>query len=211
MNPYQLMIELRNNRILFQYLEEVSISFKEDEQDWTIKGKSSEGTAYIQNTSSDVLRVILPIPVPKEIPTEAVYKIVMSTQSKFEGILGVVDEGDDTFIEYYIHGLLDEGLDAALIKFTQERRELKKGFATLLEDIKDMMAGMQAMMGGMMGGRVPASAPKSPDYGVPPKSESEDIWSTMADIEKNISDEPLPGVDKPEPENKEEEDNSEEN
>lgn len=196
MDPYQLMIELRNNRILFQYLEEVSVCYKE-ELDWTIKGESSEGTTYIYNTSAEVLRIVIPIRVPSEIPAEAVYKIVSSTQSKFEGILGVVSEGGETFIEYYIHGLLDQGLDAALIKFTQERRELNKGFEGLLQDIKEMMAGMQAMMGGMMGmtGKVPSNQPNG--LSAPrPTAEAEDIWSTMADIEKNIDEDSSSELDK---------------
>jgi len=196
MDPYQLMLSLRENKILFQYMENSSVHYDED-KGYLVKGVSDEGTMYAYEISSGVQRLILPIAVPPEIPTEALLKIITTAQSSLEGILGVVNEGEGTFIEYYIHAIpQSEGFDSALIKFTQERREIKKGFKGIVASIKEMMANMQDMMDGRMpDGRVSSEGPLE-------EPTTEDIWSTMADIEKNIDDEPLPSepIDNPEDE-----------
>lgn len=199
MDPYQLMLELRNNRILFQYMEEVSVSYDED-KGWTIHGESTEGDLFIYLTTSGVARFVMPIPVPLEITVDPLLKIISSAQAKLEGLLGVNLESDTLVIEYYIHASLEdeEALDAALIKFTQERKEIKHALKELAANIRQMiksMGGMEAMMSMMGQGRI--SNPSNAGFNdvPPPPPKSEDIWSTMADIEKNIDDEPLPGVE----------------
>lgn len=177
MNPYELMLALRNNKILFQYLEYSAVIF-DDKKGWTIHGESQEGELYIYPTTANVLRIVFPIPVPPEIPPEAMAKIVISAQERIEGILGVTKQS----LEYYTHVSLDdeEGMDAALIRFCHERKDIKDGLKEISASIKEMMEGMNSMMSMMKTG---GAAPKGEEV---PQTNSEDIWSTMADIEKNL-------------------------
>jgi len=186
------MLELRQNRILFQYMEEVSVNY-DDDTGWTIQGNSTEGGMFIYETTAGLARFVMPIPVPKEISIDPLLKIVSSAQAKVEGLLGVNLESETLVIEYYIHANLEDekGLDAALIKFTQERKEIKNALEILVLNIREMVKGMNGMMA-MMNGDMTSNNRNAPSH---MSSESEDVWSTMADIEKNLDDTPDKDVD----------------
>jgi len=179
MNPYDLMLELRQNRILFQYMEHNSVCC--DDKGWVINGESEEGQLFIYNTTSNLLRFVMPIPVPKEIPPEALGKIVAGIQERIEGLL--VINYETVSIEYFIHATPydAEGLDASLIKFCQERGDIKKGLNSVAESVKQIMKSMNLEQ--VLKGPYPSSG--SSNKASAPNSS---LWDTMSDLEKNAED-----------------------
>lgn len=175
-DPYKLMLHLRDNKILFKYLEDVCI-IHDDDNGWSIKGNSNEGSMYVYNTASGILRFVIPIPVPKEIPMEAIYRVTLSAQSSLDGILGILTEKEDTYIEYYIHSnVYDGGLDNALIRFLQERKELLAAFEDIKNSIKNIMSSMN-LVGMPIEKVIDRKSKESTNTG-------ENLWNTMNEIDK---------------------------
>ena len=134
MNPYELLLDLKNNRILFSYMETSAIYL--EGTDWVIIGDSGVGELRISVTASNTLRVAIPIMFPKNIPLAVLESILTKIEPELDGLLK--GEEDTTFggvsLFYYIHvgfSNYDKDLDTALIRFLQDKRTLE----TSLRDI----------------------------------------------------------------------------
>lgn len=182
-NPYDYMLQLRNNRVLFQYLEVSAVNYT-DELGWSITGHTKEGTTEIYETSSGVLRFTLPIPIPQFIKLETLQKIIEGLQPNIEGIVTAAEEEGILFIEYHLHSTTDnDSLDKGLLKFLQERSEINKGFLELEQEYLRMEKAMNSMSEGlssMMNPRKPTSGRSQSQPGEPDLSS---LWSEMEEID----------------------------
>lgn len=132
------MLEIRENKILFQYLENVSIYFSDD-AGWSIQGESILGRTEIYLLSNEIIRITLPIMVPKFINLEILHKIVDNLNTSLEGVCTVSEEEGNLFIEYHIHTInTKESLDKGLLKFAIEKADILKGFSFLQKDFNNM-------------------------------------------------------------------------
>jgi hypothetical protein len=126
------MLEIRNNRVLFQYLEVCSVNYS-DEHGWSITGHTKEGRTEIYETAGGVLRFTLPIPVPQFVTISILQRILEGLQGNIEGLLTAAEEDGAIFIEYHLHST-NESLDKGLLKFVEERAEINKGFQELQQE-----------------------------------------------------------------------------
>lgn len=194
-NPYDYMLEIRNNRILFQYLETAAVYFSDD-TGWSIQGDSDLGkTEIYQLAGGEVIRITLPIPVPQFVTIDILHKIVDGLNTSIEGVCTVAEEDNALFIEYHLHVIVDGDLDAPLLKFVAERNDINKGFNSLEEDylkMKDQMSTMMEGLGQAMSGLMSKEPPQNPgDVNVTtddtPNMDS--LWSDMENIDKRLDDE----------------------
>jgi len=135
-NPYEYMLSIRNNKILFQYLEFCNVKFLED-KGWLIEGETSYGFSQIYPLSNHLIRIVLPIEVPLFISPDFLINIIMSVQPGLEGILSLSSlNPDDLYLEYSMHVVSEcnTSLTSALMKFLQEKQAIIKIFNTVTED-----------------------------------------------------------------------------
>ena len=122
-NPYELLIYLREKKILFKYLETSGV-YLEANNEWVITGETEEGFTSINLLSTDILRISLPIIVEEPIPNSALEKLLFSLQENIEGILLInLDSTNKPIIQYLIHTTID-GLDMGLLKFIQDKKNI---------------------------------------------------------------------------------------
>lgn len=189
-NPYKYMLEIRNNRILFQYLASSAVHFS-DVTGWSIQGYSDHGRAEIYELSGGVVRFTLPIEVPEFITVEVLNKILDGLNGSIEGVLTVYEDEYDLFIEYHLHTLFgnEESLDKALLKFIEEREEIKKGFKSLEEDYKKMKGAIMSTMESMGNIMNDSSGGGNSSIGEPPIDSMDSLWNDMDNIDKQSDDE----------------------
>ena len=183
MNPYELLVELRENKVLYQFFETGAVILK-DNGDWMLSGESDTGEARVHELATGVLRISLPLYVDKELPLPALEKIILSMQENMEGILMV------EFVEgfpqgsYVIHTTL-EGLDEGLRKFVEESRDFKSTIKNVLKTVEEMKASMadeikDKLMGSMKQGGV------SPKHLGPKRDleENTSVWNAVGEVDK---------------------------
>lgn len=177
MNPYDLLLKLRDNRILFSYMETSAVYIEDDA--WTITGDSADGELRITLTESNTLRFAIPVSFPSTVPVNVLESLLSKLEQDFDGILkGEIDSTfGDLVLYYYIHiGLsdLDTYLDASLIRFKQDKRAMQSNFAELSRTMKKFN---QAFSGSSMGSSNPNSSFKPKDS----------IWDSISDLDKEMS------------------------
>jgi len=193
-NPYEFMLEVRNNRILFQYLETAAVYFTDD-NGWSIQGDSDLGkTEIYQLTGGEVIRITLPIPVPHFITIDILHKIVDGLNTSIEGVCTVAEE-EALFIEYHLHVTRFGELDTPLLKFLTERNDINKGFSSLEEDylrMKDQVSSTMEELGRAMNGLTsnqPTENPGNINVTTDDISNMDSLWSDMENIDKKSEDE----------------------
>lgn len=169
-DPYQLLLELRENKILFSYMDTVAV-YVEDDQ-WFIIGDSNDGELKISLTASKVLRVGLPIPLPKVIPPAVLEDVLTKIEPEFDGLLKAEldPEFGDYVLYYYIHVGLDnlsEDLNTSLIRYKQDKRSIDKSFSDIIKTVNKFKSNFTEALN-------KTSSPK-------PKS---NIWDDMDKIDK---------------------------
>lgn len=194
-NPYEYMLHIRNNRVLFQYLEVSAVNFDE-EHGWTITGQTKEGKTEIYEISSGVLRFTLPISVPSFVNMDMIHKILEGLQGTVEGLITAAEDEDGIFIEYHLHSTTDdESLDKALLKFVQERAEINKGFDSLAEEYKRMERAMGSISEGIAAMMNKPQAPNSSTDKIPSNEDDlSSLWNDMKDIDTKDDDEGLDDI-----------------
>lgn len=187
-SPYELLIELRENKILYQYFATGAVIIKEDNS-WVITGESDQGEARVIQLSSGVLRITLPLYVDPKLPLEALEKVILGMQETMEGILMMEFTDDSVQGIYGIHTTL-EGLDLGLRKFIEESREFK---ATVKNIIKNITA-IKENMAKSFKDQMEAAGLKSD--GVPPKmkdlEENTSVWNAIKEIDSSVTKEEPP-------------------
>ena len=195
MDPYALMLELKENKILYRYLETSSVTTN-PEIDWEIVGTTDSGITKIYSTSGSVLRFVMPIALP-DLPFGPLQKIINSIMNNIEGLVALEEDNGEFYIEYYFHVPMNDkrALDAALLTFVDEKRKIDEGFKDIVEDIAKTAEAMKANpimeMLNNMGAQVvspppgadPLTGQRKPSG--EPDTSSSSLWSTMEDIEKN--------------------------
>lgn len=177
-NPYDFMLKLRDNKVLFQYLENAAVAF-DDEKGWVINGESFLGHTEIYVTDGDCLRLVLPILVPTFMQMDVLQRILLSLQKTTEGVLSICSDDEEMYLEYYIHVPIENNvssLDKALLKFLKERADINQGFNELekeFEKMKAFMATMQDSKDMMKDGIVNPNNPKESS-----------LWDDMENIDK---------------------------
>lgn len=145
MDPYNLLLELRENKILYSYMNTVAVYVDEDDS-WIIIGDSNDGELRINQTNTDVLRVALPIEIPSPLPDAVVNEILVKLQEDLDALLKIeVDiQFGHSVLYYYIHITLPNkrGLDKALIQFAQDRRSIKNVFSDLIRSVASLKNSM---------------------------------------------------------------------
>lgn len=173
MNPYELLLELRENKILFSYME-TSAVYVED-NDWSIIGDGASGELRINITCSNTLRLGIPLAIPTGLPLN----ILDSALSKLEfGLDGLLKgETDSTFggltLYYYIHvGMhqYKEDLNKALLRFLQDKRLIDKTLSDISKTINSFKK----------------SAPANLNSNTSPDST---IWDDIDKLDKNFTQE----------------------
>ena len=140
MEPYKLLLKLRDNKILFSYMETVAVYVEDDT--WTIIGDSDDGELRVSLTESNVLRVALPIAIPSKLPLQVLEDVLTKMEPDFDGLLKAeLDPQFDNFVlYYYIHVAVvdyEKDLDRALIRFQQDKRNIIKVFSDLTRSINN--------------------------------------------------------------------------
>lgn len=146
-NPYEFMLQLRNNKVLFQYLENAAVIFDSDKE-WVINGESIFGHTEVYRTKGECLRIVLPIAVPSFMQPDVLQHIVNSLQGNLNGIISPVIDEEKMYIEYYIHVPLvnfKAALDRILIEFLKDRADITKGFEDLEKEFNKMKSFMETM------------------------------------------------------------------
>lgn len=140
-NPYDYMLELKNNKILFSYMTECFITKCLDDDDinspeWTIGSKSSEGEMTIYPLINDLFRLSLPIPCPHFLSPPMTADILIGLQPTIQGLITFNYEKSLMSFDYNLtyDPLNKQSLDKALLLFLRERGEIKNGFKYLIED-----------------------------------------------------------------------------
>jgi len=186
-NPYDYMLEVRNNRILFQYLETAAVYFSDD-TGWSIQGDSDLGkTEIYQLAGGEVIRITLPIPVPQFVTIDILHKIVDGLNTSIEGVCTVAEEDNALFIEYHLHVIVDGDLDVPLLKFIAERNDINKGFNSLEDDYLKMKDQMSTMMEGLMS-KQPPQNPGDVNVTTGDTPNMDSLWSDMENIDKRLED-----------------------
>ena len=180
MNPYDLLLKLRDNRILFSYMETSAVYIEDDT--WTITGDSAEGELRITLTESNTLRFAIPVSFPSTVPVNVLESLLSKLEQDFDGILkGELDPTfGDLVLYYYIHiGLsdLDTYLDPSLIRFKQDKRAMQSNFAELSLTMKKFSDAFYK----------PNS--KFNKNSSEPKSNKDNIWDRISELDKKLSEE----------------------
>ena len=188
-NPYKYMLEIRNNRILFQYLDNAAVHFS-DTTGWTIHGYSDEGETEIYEIAGGLIRFTLPIKVPDFITKDILHKILDGLNTSMEGITTIAEEGGELFIEYHLHAIVDldnKVLDKALMKFLEERKEIKQGFSSLKEDYEKMKDAF--ILNTIQNKAAPPPNPSGPPNTTEDMDSMDSLWNEMENIDKQLYDE----------------------
>jgi hypothetical protein len=180
MNPYDLMLKLRDNKLLFRYLEVASVTL-DSNKGWVINGQSEEGMTEIYITKGDCFRIVLPIYVPEFISFEVLQKLILSIQENINGIITIDMEYE--CLNYFVHVPVDkiigEELTQALEEFFEERNEIKSGFNQLQQEYNKMRNAISQVMeknnSEVAGGQVNPNSNNS-------------IWNDMENIDKSFED-----------------------
>ena len=175
MTPYELMVRLREKKVLYEYLCDSAVRLDENE-DWIILGQSDKGPTKVKELNTEVLRLALPIKLKAFLPPSALEQFLQSIHSSVEGLLEVEYDEDSAFIIYYMHTTLD-GLDEGLTTFVKDRKIISQGVVEISRSIKDMMEKMG-------GGRMPSPGGDNRPEGEPSTS----LWSVLEEIDKTPED-----------------------
>lgn len=177
-NPYDYMLELRNNKILFSYMAECFVmGFQDDgitEIEWSINSKSSEGEMIVSPLVNNLFRLSLPIPCPNFMSVPMIGDILLGLQPTIEGLITISYKKSLIYFDYNItfDPFNKESLDKALLLFLKERGEIKEGFTFLTQDFNKL---------------------QNLNPSTPEKSNEENLsslWDVMEDID-NIEDDNL--------------------
>jgi hypothetical protein len=144
--PYDHMMALKNNKVLFSYMEtDCSIKVFEDPNDWVIVGKSKEGELNIMPLVNNLFRISIPIEAPLFVQPPMLGDILIGLQPTIEGLITITRSKGLTYFNYNFD--FDpyniETLDSGLTLFLRERLEIKEGFDYLIEDFNRLQS-MQA-------------------------------------------------------------------
>jgi hypothetical protein len=148
-NPYEYMLSLRENKILFPYLEQCFVHFT-DQEGWTIVGESIFGRCKIYMLSNDLIRIVLPIDLPKNYPVHNLAFLLLGIQSYSEGLITLEDnEGNllkpNMYLGYNLHCVVaskeeDTLLDKALITFAVEKKQIQQSFELMASKMEKVGA-----------------------------------------------------------------------
>lgn len=188
-NPYDYMLILRTNRILFQYLEYCSVHFS-DNKGWIIQGESKEGLLEVYELVNSLIRVSIPIKVPNFINVAILSEILLGLQPTIEGLITIdkLDESEDLYLIYSIHfdSKEEQSLDQCLIKFKQEEKQILEGFDLLKKDFEKMTLQLasknQSLKQGVPG--VPNFTGRAPD-----EDNLDSLWDEIDIIDKSFDEE----------------------
>jgi hypothetical protein len=171
-NPYDYMLSLRDNKILFSYMTECSVKNFQDDDDWLISGKSSEGELLVAPLINDFFRLSIPILAPAFISPTMIGDILLGLQPTIEGLMSFVYKEGKIYFNYNI--CFDpnnrQSLDKSLLLFLREREEIKDGFKYLIQDYN----------------RIQNMAPQNSDNS--PDEDLNSLWDVMNGID-NLDDE----------------------
>lgn len=165
MNPYQLLLLIRENRLLFKYFEVGSVVIKEDES-WNILGVGEVGESSLRELSSGVLQFKLPISLPETLPISALVNMIsILNEDDLEGMCSIEQAGPEPFLFYFLHVTVDN-LDEGLQTFYKEKLVIDKNINSIMNMLSKMTSSLMP--------------PKS---SMGPSSKSESVWDTLKDIE----------------------------
>ena len=177
-NPYDYMLTLRDNKILFKYLEYCSVEFS-DSKGWIIQGESKEGFLELYKLTNDLLRLSIPIPVPPFINTSILSDIILGLQGSIEGLVSIdkIDSTNELYLMYSIHFNAEESqsLDKSLILFKQEEKQIIEGFDFLERDFKKLTMSLNNK----------SSTPNNN----PSEENLKQLWDDMDNIDKSFGEE----------------------
>lgn len=134
------MLSLRDNKILFSYMNECSVmGFQDDsiiELDWVISCKSSEGELLISPLVNDLFRLSIPILAPAFISPPMIGDILLGLQPTIEGLISFSYKEGKLYFDYNIcfDPYNKQSLDKSLLLFLKEKAEIKEGFNYLIQD-----------------------------------------------------------------------------
>jgi hypothetical protein len=143
-NPYDYMLKLRNNKVLFSYMTECFVrGFQDDgitDLEWMITGKSDEGELCISPVVNNLFRISLPILAPSFLSVPMIADILLGLQPTIEGLITFSHKKGLVYFEYnfHINPNDDLSLDTALLLFLKERSEIKEGFKFLIQDFNNL-------------------------------------------------------------------------
>lgn len=174
-NPYDYMLWLRNNKLMFQYMDICNVTLTND-HGWTIEGESAFGYMNCYMTTGNLIRIIMPIKLPGFLPLEYCNKLIVELQDELEGVVALNYNPDVSnystdvvdspyYIEYYFSVLAydEEMFNACLIKFFQERTKVYEIFKELKTQFNIMKESVMNKEGG----------------------DNKDIWSFMQNLENS--------------------------
>ena len=190
-NPYNYLLEIRENKVLFEYFRIGAVTF-DDMKGWTITGESRHGHSEIYQLASNVLRLIISIPVPSIIPQHMLEHIIVKLQPTIEGLVGIDTSTGKPVLQYYIHYSYKDtkGLDATLIQFLSERDEIEDGFIEVERTVKEAQSSSGTLQDMI--------AQKLKERGIdvnggPPSEEDEptssSLWESMEEIDSKEDEE----------------------
>lgn len=174
MTPYELLIELRENKILYEYLSDAAVRLDVND-DWFILGNCDKGTTKIVELSTKVLRITLPIPMKVFIPPAALHKLLESFAESVEGLLEVELE-ETPVLMYQLHTTF-EGLNDGLLNFVRDRKLINRDVQQLSKTLSEMMQQMNVKME-----NVPDSSSATEESG-------ENLWSVLEEIDQRPDEE----------------------
>lgn len=185
-NPYDYMLTLRTNRILFQYLEYCSVHFS-DTKGWIIQGESKEGLLEVYELVNNLIRISIPIKAPNFINVPILSEILLGLQPTIEGLITIdkLEESNELYLIYSIHFDYNEeqSLDQCLIKFKQEEKQILEGFDSLKKDFEKMTSQLAFKNQSLKDGD-PNFTGRAPD-----EDNLDSLWEEMNIIDKSFDEE----------------------
>jgi hypothetical protein len=175
-NPYEILLSLRENKILYKYLQVSAIIQKPLDHDWVINGTSIYGDTFVSLLSTNVLRISIPIPIKYLIPEEVMDTILDDVEEMIEGVIQLDATGSRPVIYYLIHTTM-EGLEKGLITFMEESYKLEELFVRTWQALSRQLNNQDS--------RKPSPPLQNPEGG---NDGSNSIWNIVKDIDTREDD-----------------------
>lgn len=188
-NLYELLLILRENKVLFNYLDQASIEIDEG-KDFRIIAKGREGYTYINLLSNSILRISLPLLIIKETSSDLVWTLIENHKTDIEGLIHIsCDEEGRECLYYYLHTDMytTSNLNKALHKFVTERNIVVNTINKLVESIKTSMN--KNLEGNVQTESAPSSESKNSTWGSLKEIDMRNLDIDESEIEEDDMDE----------------------
>lgn len=137
--PYELAIELKNNRILYKYMEEIDIKLRgEFELEWEVSCYSDYGVFSLKNTESGCYKFSLPLEIKNDLPILALNDILNEISKNIEGIILPYITPSNKFYFLYNFAIPKDltYLSSGLLRFKADEKYIYEQLEILEKSIK---------------------------------------------------------------------------